>query len=244
MRLFDEQDISRTGALVLRELWDLKGAEREALVPAMHDTYVEMRREAGTVASPAVDTFLGRQGPKAFDAVVIEPSGAPRAGVIFLHGFAGNFVLECWLVAKAARTIGAVTVCPSTDFFGYWWRPAGERTLRETLNYLQGRGIRKIFLAGLSNGGLGAAGAGARVRVRAARAGIVISGAPSAGEVAGLPTLVVEGELDPRMPVAVAHAFAARTWATYAGFDGGHFVLLTHREAVGEALSRWLRAHD
>jgi surfactin synthase thioesterase subunit len=42
-------------------------------------------------------------------------------------------------------------------------------------------------------------------------------------------TLVVHGTEDPMASAAVAGAFAARTHARYAGFDGDHFVLLVRR---------------
>src|SRR4029077_9562922 len=102
----------------------------------------------------------GRQGPAAFDAIVIERArdAAPaRSAVVFLHGFAGSFTLECWLVARAADAIGAITVCPATVLSGRWGDRDGERTLRATLDFLRARNIRRVYLAGLSNGAAGAA---------------------------------------------------------------------------------------
>jgi hypothetical protein len=40
---------------------------------------------------------------------------------------------------------------------------------------------------------------------------------------------------------ASARAFAARTHASYAGFDGGHFVLLVRRAEAREAIASWLK---
>jgi len=118
------------------------------------------------------DTLLGRQVPGAFDTVVIEPraesnSASPiKTGVIFLHGYAGSYTLECWLVASAARAIGAVTVCPATDFSGHWRGEAGEQIVRATLDYLHTRGIRRVFLAGLSSGAMGASVLAPRLLLR------------------------------------------------------------------------------
>jgi hypothetical protein len=39
---------------------------------------------------------------------------------------------------------------------------------------------------------------------------------------------------------ASARAFAARTHASYAGFDGGHFVLLVRRAETRTAIANWL----
>ena len=238
-RLIDEQDVSLLGARALIHLWHLKGAERDGLVRAMHDAYVEMHQEQAVVASPVLDTLLERQSAAAFDAVIIEPKEAPRAGLIFLHGYAGNFTLECWLVAKAAQSIGAVTVCPSVGFSGHWLNHDGEETLRDTIEYLHARGIQKLFLAGLSNGGLGASGLAPRFAKELSGL-IVISGSPSTGDGGGLPILIVQGEHDPNASAVTARGFAARTHATYQGYEGGHFVLMMRRLEVRKAIARWL----
>jgi pimeloyl-ACP methyl ester carboxylesterase len=144
------------------------------------------------------------------------------------------------MMAEAARAIDAVTVCPSTGVAGQWWAPDGERTLRATLAYLEARGIRRIYLAGLSNGGVGATLLAPRFAGSLAGL-ILVSGVPSEGSAAGLPALVVHGEDDAVMSAQVAHTFAARTGATYAGFDGGHFVMMVRRAEVRDAIRRWLR---
>ena len=244
-RIYDEQDLALMGARILAMRWVLPPDERQRLVPAMHTAYVEMRRDDAFSPSPVVDTFFGRQVPSAFDTLVIEPRAEPKPGVpmkfgvVFLHGFAGSYTLECWLVASAARAIGAVTVCPATDFSGHWRGDTGERILRATLDYLQSRGIKRIFLAGLSNGAMGASALAPRF-VSSLEGLILISGAPASGGNAGLPTLVVHGSQDTVTPVEAARAFAERTHATYAGFDGGHFVLLVRRAETREAIVSWL----
>jgi pimeloyl-ACP methyl ester carboxylesterase len=193
-----------------------------------------------------LDTQTGRQGPDAFDAIVIPPHGEPgdpEAAVVFLHGYAGSFTLECWMVAEAARAIRALTICPATGFAGQWWTHDGEETLRATLAYLRQRHIERIYLAGLSNGGIGAS----RIAPRFARslAGLIlISGASPDGSTGGLPTLVVQGEGDTSVSAAVVHTFATRTGATYVGFDGGHFVMMVRRAEVRDTIASWLRAHS
>jgi pimeloyl-ACP methyl ester carboxylesterase len=244
-RLVDEQDVALAGARVLAMQWPLPPDERRRLLPAMREAYVDMQRDDAFTPSPVLGTLLGRQGPSAFDALVIEPraeggSTAPvKIGVIFLHGYAGSYTIECWLVARAARTIGAVTVCPATDFSGYWRGEAGEQIVRATLDYLHARGIQRTFLSGLSNGAMGASALAPRLA--SSLAGLVlISGAPASGGNGGLPTLVVHGTDDPMASDASARAFAARNHASYAGFDGGHFVLLVRRAETREAIANWL----
>jgi hypothetical protein len=241
-RVIDEQDVSLVGARVLRILWHLQGRERSALASTLHDAYLEMREGEGVTASPVIDTMVFRQDVGAFDTVVIEPETAPRAGVIFLHGFAGSFTLECWMVAQAARSIDAVTVCPATGFSGWWANADGEQRVSETMTYLHARGVQRIFLAGLSNGGVGAAWLAPKLAGEL-KGLIIISGAPTSGGSGGLPTLVLQGDHDPNMSAATARAFAARVRATYAELDGGHFVLMMQRTAARAAMASWLREH-
>jgi hypothetical protein len=244
-RLFDEQDPALAGARLLVRRWPLPASERERLVPAMGEAYAEMRRDDVVTPSPVLDTLLGRQTPAAFDTLIIEPRAIPKPsvpmklGVLFLHGYAGSYTLECWLLARAAREIGALTVCPATDFSGHWRGPAGERIVRASLDYLRSRGVTRVFLAGLSNGAIGASALAPRLAA-SFEGLILISGAPAGGESGGLPTLVVHGSQDTMTPAASARTFAERHKASYAELAGGHFVLLTRRTEAREAIVKWL----
>jgi hypothetical protein len=242
-RLVDEEDVALLGTRALSLAGRLPAYERERLLPAMHGAYVAMRRDDVVAPSPVLDTLLGRQTPDAFDTLVIEPraepSPAPRYGVVFLHGYAGSYTLECWLIAKAAQNVGAVTVCPATSFSAHWPGEDGERIVRASLEHLRRRGIQRVFLAGLSNGAVGASSL-ARIFAPSLSGLILISGAPSGGDNAGLPTLVIHGTDDTVASVASARAFATRTHATYQGFPGGHFVYLVRREEARKAIADWL----
>jgi len=244
-RLVDEQDMALAGTRALAMTWPMSPDERTGLLPAMSQAYRAMRWDDAVSPSPVIDTLLGRQSAAAFDTLVIEPRGESRAsvpikfGVVFLHGFGGSTTLECWLVASAARAIGALTACPASDFTGRWRGESGEKILRATLDYLHGRGIKRVFLAGLSNGAVGAT-ALAPSLASSLEGLILISGAPASGETAGLPTLVVHGLQDAVTPVEAARSFVARTHASFAGFDGGHFVLLVRRSEVRETIVNWL----
>ena len=245
-RVVDEQDLGQAGAWVLLGTWPFAHGERDGLLRAFHDAYADMRADLGSTPTPVLDTLAGRQGPSRFDTIVIEPPTPPRAALVFLHGYGGSFTLECWMLAQAARAISATTVCPATRFSGHWSERDGERTLRATIDYLHGRGLRRIYLAGLSNG---AAGASALApRFASSLAGLVlISGAPASGSAVapGFPILVVQGERDATASARAAHIFASRTHATYAGFDdAGHFVLLTRCAQVREVIATWLRRHE
>jgi pimeloyl-ACP methyl ester carboxylesterase len=244
-RLVDEQDVAQAGAQVVARMGRLPAEERKQLVPTMHDAYLAMRRDDAFSPSPVLDTLLGRQAADASDALVIEARAEPekaaaaQSGVIFLHGYAGSFTLECWLMAGAARAIGAVTVCPATGFSGYWHDESGRRIVQAALDYLHGRGIKHVVLAGLSNGAMGASALVSHF-APALDGLVLISGAPQSGSDGGLPTLVVHGRHDGVTSVEAAHAFATRTHATYAELDGGHFVLMVKRSEARQIVADWL----
>jgi predicted esterase len=243
-RIVDEQDVSLLGARLLAWRWPLTRDERPALLREMRAAYVEMRGETSASPSPVLDTALGRQRPDGFDALMFEPpEHASAAAVVFLHGYGGSFRLECWLVARAAHAIDALTICPATELAGHWSGRDGERTLRATLDHLHARGIQRVYLAGLSNG---AAGASALApKFASALAGLIlISGAPAGGTAAGLPALVVQGKHDPMASAPAAQTFATRTHASYVGIDGGHFILLIRRAQSRDAIAAWLRARE
>ncbi|HLK90653.1 MAG TPA: hypothetical protein VKZ18_12200 [Polyangia bacterium] len=243
-RIADEQDLALLGARLVVGSWPVVPDERDGLAREMSTAYAEMRRDAGGSPSPVLDTLLGRQHPGGFDTLVFEASRpAPTVGVVFLHGYAGSFRLECWLVAQAARAIDALTVCPATDFHGRWSDRDGERTLRAALDHLHARGVQRVYLAGLSNGAAGAAALAPRVASMLSGL-VLISGAPANGTSARLPALVIHGDQDRVASVAAARAFAARTQARYVGLDGGHFVLLMRRAQTRDVLARWLRQRE
>jgi len=70
----------------------------------------EAQRESDAVLAdpgalqPAAATWRGRQEPGLVDAIAVRSDGAsPEIGLIFLHGFGGNFAWPCWAMARAAR---------------------------------------------------------------------------------------------------------------------------------------------
>jgi pimeloyl-ACP methyl ester carboxylesterase len=240
-RLVDEGDMATAGTRVLLATGMLRDDERE-LPSAMTSAYGAMRRDQGDAPSPVLATYLGRQSPDAFDLVVIEPDRAasdvttsPRSALVFLHGYAGNFDLPCWQVARAVASAGVVTACPSTRWVGDWWSPAGEATLRRTIEVLKARGIDRIVLAGLSNGGYGAARLARRMN--GTFAGLVlVSGADPATPPAGIPTLVIHGSHDTMASYESARLYAANAGAKLVTLDAGHFAMLVKSEQADRAV--------
>ncbi len=243
-RLFDEQDVALFGARLLSSTNTfLTSSEAVDLVPALHAAYTALRASDGTTASPFLSTYLGLQRPGTFDVVVIEAdsSTSSQSAVLFLHGFTGNFTVQCWLVAQAAREVGMLTVCPSVGWRGDWWSPHGQTVVETTIEYLRQRGIERTYLAGLSNGAVGISRLAPRLDVDIAGL-ILIAGADPVAAQSGLPIVILQGTQDERMPSALARrvAWQAGRQTTYHEFEGDHFVLAKRVDDVRHALVAWL----
>ena len=243
-RILDEQDVVLFGTQAAPYLGAISPLERESLDLKFSQAFQEMKAQGVTPLSPFLTTYLGRQSPNEFDVVIAEPSSGkrPTTGILFLHGFGGNFTLQCWLMAQAGDSIDAITVCPSTDPSGYWWNSQGQSILQETIAYLHQRGVERIYLAGLSNGAIGASRLA--VQFKQDLAGLIlISGADPNATMTDLPVLLLHGKYDERIPVSVMeqYASAAGLTATYHLFEGDHFLLLKQFDAVQEVIVTWLR---
>jgi pimeloyl-ACP methyl ester carboxylesterase len=247
-RLIHERDLSLFGSRTAAFIgFGLSRREHEGLVPALTSAYASLAEVGGTTSSPTFNCYSLQQHPDLFDAVLIEPPAGtvPRAAVIYLHGFTGNFTVQGWLIGQAAREVGLLTVCPSVDFRGLWWTPRGEQTVRRTLDYLASRGIRRVYLAGLSNGAIGACRLAPRLRW--ALAGLIlISGADASAPDANLPVLSLHGRDDERMPVdsALRYIRQAGDRGTSQVFDGDHLLLAKKAAEVQAALAAWLRKQE
>ncbi len=249
-RLVDERDGTLLAAHALRLSGRLPRAEARDFVPALESAFTRMREAEGPVATPAVATWLGMQRPEAFDAVLIPPeSSEPTStAVVFLHGYAGNFAVYCWQMSRAARAISALTLCPSVGPEGRWKSPRGEQTLAATYAWLAARGIRRVYLGGLSNGGEGASvlvnrpvPAGLELRGL-----VLISGAETKAAPPRVPVLLVQGARDTMMPTRLMREYAQRAGrlATSVEVDSGHFAFLDHHAECQGAIATWLRARE
>ncbi len=246
-RLFDEQDIVLFGERVAARLGLISAREDAGLAKALHRGYRDMQSEGATTLSPFLHTALGQQRPESFDLLLAEPPGSSpaRAAVIFLHGYSGNFALQCWLVARPARSLGAITACPSTGVRGDWWSAPGRQIVRATLDLLRERGVERIYLAGISNGGVGVSRLAPELRDELAGL-ILISGADPSVAPPALPLLVLHGAQDERVPADVAGQYvsAAGGGASAHIVDGDHFVLLKRADAMQALLASWLARQE
>jgi len=242
--LIDEQDASLVSTRVLPLIGWILPAERDGLLDAMYAGYAGMAKSQALVPSPFVRTYLNLQHPNAFDVVVIEPENnqAIQTGLIFLHGFTGNFTMPCWLVAQAAPDM--LTVCPSVGWKGDWWTVDGEATLRSTIDYLHQRGVNHIYLSGLSNGGVGSSELAHKLTADISGL-ILISGASPDAIDSGLPVLVLAGSNDERMPADMLHSYANRMGAnaTFVELPADHFMLAKNAAEIQGIITSWLQTH-
>ncbi|WP_267145460.1 alpha/beta hydrolase [Myxococcus dinghuensis] len=245
-RLVSERDGTLVAAHLLLLTGRLPARDAGDLLTTLRTAFDRIDGATGAYETPAIATYLGLQSPDDFDAVVIPPQGRapPRVAVVFLHGFAGNFAVYCWQMAQAARAISALTVCPSVGPTGRWWGADGARTLDATLAWLASQGIRRVYLSGLSNGGVGASVLAARAMPPGLelRGLVLVSGALPSAPVPRVPTLVVQGRGDSMMPTSEVRAYVERlgALATSVEVDSGHFAFLDRRATCERAISAWL----
>lgn len=239
-RLLPERDVAVTSARAVILAGFLPANDTKNLVPTLLRSYQKMDAAEGSYPSPIVLTSLNRQNRWASDMLVVAaPSSESHSAVLFLHGYGGNFALQCWMVAQAARRAGAATFCPSTRLWGDWWRGEGPQITEDSLTKLKARGFDRIVLAGLSNGGLGASQLAPSLRGEIVGL-LLISGAMTDAPAAGVPTIAFEGDHDAMMPPQVVRDYAENTGATYVELPGTHFLLIEKPDEMTELMSRWL----
>lgn len=243
-RLVEEQDVVLSAAPLLGPMKLVPRGEGAGLTDGLRREYARMRAVEGTAPSPFASTVLGLDGRESFDLMWHEVAGRRSdVGVVFLHGFGGSFALPCWEVASAAARAGMETACPSIGQRGDWWTARGEDITRQTIAWMRARGARRIVLAGLSNGGIGASRLAPRMRGEIAGV-VLLSGAAAVEPPRGLPVLVVHGRADHMTSAGVARRYAARAGrrGTLVLLDGDHFVLVARAAEIQSHLTDWLGA--
>jgi len=105
--------------------------------------------------------------------------------------------------------------------------------------------VHRIYLAGLSNGGVGVSYLGPRLSANL-KGLILISGADPDTPMSGLPVLVVHSNHDERIPVALAQRYARQAGdrGTFYELEGDHFVLAKCADAVRDVIVAWLAQQE
>lgn len=239
-RLVDERDAALVGSRLLVMSGALRAPELPMLPVVLDDAYGTLENST-TTFTPIVSALLGLESPMRSTTIVVTAEvETPRLGLISLHGYGGNWVVQCAAVARAVPE--AITLCPSMSISGAWWTPDGEAIVKAALLNLEHRGVHRVVLAGLSNGAVGVSRLVPRLEPRI-DAAILISGVASAAPVPVVPTLLIQGRTDGLMRTATvlewARLHAGPTLAVSV-LPGTHFVLLEHPELVTEAIRQHL----
>jgi pimeloyl-ACP methyl ester carboxylesterase len=246
--LIDEQDSLIFGEAIFHRIGGDSAAEHEHITAALQAAYFELKKMHPIFGSPFLGTYLNFQQPDAFEAVVIQPTALehPEVAVIFLHGYMGNVTAQCWEIARAVGELGAVTICPSTDWTGQWWTPAGRAILSATFQNLREQGIGAFYIGGFSNGGFGVSRLAAQLAEEEGVRGLFFINGISDGAAireTGLPILVIQATQDARVPVEGTRQIAQAIGdeAIYKELEGDHFLIMKRPRPVQEAIATWLR---
>ena len=216
-------------------------SELEDLGPAIERVYRDLEARGGPLPSIWLASQSTLQSSARFDALISEPAAHTRLGVVFLHGYGGNFTWPCASVAAAVEAVNGTTLCPSVGDSGRWWTGAGPAIVLASIRALEARGIDTIVLAGLSNGGIGASRLVARFADRLG--GLLLVSGAARGTRTSLRTLLIHGSSDRMAPLGAARAFVrASTHATLEVFEGGHFVLAHREPEIRARVAEWLGA--
>lgn len=241
-RLYPEADGTLAAAGLLRTTGRLRDPQAHELSELLQQAYARTDPPAASFPTPAIATYLGLQSSTSFDTIVLRPPPqrvAPDGAVVFLHGYAGSFYVYCWEMAQAAAAANLLTLCPSLGADGKWWLPQGDATLQATLDYAHRIGMNRVYLAGLSNGAVGASALAPKHQQRLA--GLVLISGSGTTAPPNLPVLMVQGSTDQMMPAAAARAYAAQSSRIiYREVAGGHFVFLSAHERVRPLLAEFL----
>lgn len=186
-----------------------------------------------------------------------KPAAGPRPALVFLHGSLGNFKTYTWVWSKLAERNGMVVIAPSFGA-GNWDQPGGMAAVLAALDdakKIVSIDDQRIFLAGLSNGGLGVC----RLAQAAPRIfrGLLCLSPVLISEVLrdrsfqenwrGRNVLVISGEQDERIPwqyvagqVEVMKSAGVRvTVRTFPGED--HFLFFSQPGPILAEVERWMR---
>lgn len=222
---------------------------RSAVEPGLfRDLYAEVARDpVAPLPSRTLDAWVFDRGHY---GLALPPAGEALPAVVFLHGSAGPFHFYTQTLARPLTEAGFAVALPSWGW-GEWDNPAGVariEAVRASLAAHPRVDPERIYLAGLSNGAVGALHA-FTLSPSPWRACAVISGAPRRrlpwDNLAGQRLWLLSGEGDERMRFRFIRRFAERAEQAGAevelvGLDADHFAFLTHREPILSRLVAYL----
>lgn len=179
----------------------------------------------------------------------------PLPAIVFLHGSAGNFKTYTWVWSKLAEAQGVVIIAPSYGF-GNWDEDGVAAVLSAIEDAQQTVAIdpNQIYLAGLSNGGLGVSRLATEhpdlfaglIFISPVMATDIVDGAAFHSQWAQRPVLVISGDADRRIPIAYVERRVANlrdggvdvTTVIYPNID--HFLFFAEPDRILDDISIWL----
>ncbi len=235
---------------------------KQAAIPTFI-LYEEMAQDPhftrlGTVTGWAYNELIGRPFNKGHYYLYTPPnqSTEPLPAIIFLHGAAGNFKSYFWLWSKLAEQESYIIIAPSFGF-GNWRQEGGVTAVLNALDHassLTNIDPNHIYLAGLSNGGLGVSLTAdvqpdrfhGLIFISPALATEITDHEPFLNNWRNKPILLITGAEDKRIPISYIQSHLAiwqqhnlpLTTAIYANED--HFLFFAQANTVLADISQWL----
>lgn len=215
--------------------------------------YRALEEDSGWAAvGPALPAMFSAAGDLHRFEVWPRPVGTPpRQALIFLHGSGGNFLPYAHLLQQVADQTQTLVILPSYGAGN--WHNGGDAVVDAMWALARSRGLDRVFVAGLSNGGRGVTRA---VRdhpgrfAGAAFVSAVVEGdvVAATGDLAGTAVLFVHGADDDRIPVdvvgPVVDAYAGKGAAVTRVVEPGedHFFWFHRPARIAAALAAFLAA--
>jgi pimeloyl-ACP methyl ester carboxylesterase len=184
---------------------------------------------------------------------------APYPVIVFLHGSFGNFRGYMWVLRELSDAAGVAIVAP-TYGSGNWCLDSDSSVLKTLHDYFLSNpefDKKRMYLAGLSNGGAGVT-RGIRNVGRDYRGFIlispviepeIISSEGFAENLKGKPVLIIHGENDPRIPARIVRLREALmktripevSLRSHYYKEEDHFLMFSQRALLTRDISTWLR---
>jgi predicted esterase len=246
-RVIDEREATRAGLALSGHFGVMKGEEFRTFDALIDSKWAAMPEDWRGLPNPLL---MFSTASHVESLRVRAKAEGKRPCIIFLHGFGGLLSLYVHAIAEGTRGEFDV-VAPALDPLGAWWSERGQAVIEATLDCLPADVDRdRVYLVGLSNGGIGATTTLLDRELTRRFAGVVlISGVGDVPELTRpppTPVLLVSGSKDPRFPgewvheqfEALKRGGAEVTWATW---PADHFLVLTcSKEWTGRFLA-WRR---
>lgn len=242
-RVIDEREATRAGLMLSAHLGAMRGKELRAFDALIDREWRAMPEEWRGLPNP----LLMHSTPEQVESLRVRAKGTgKRPCILFLHGFGGLLSLYVHAIAEGTRGEFDV-VAPALDPLGGWWTERGLAVIEATLNTLPAD-VERVYLVGLSNGGIGATEVLQHPKLAQRFDGVVlVSGVGDVSELSAAPptkVLLVSGSEDPRFTgtwVAqqvrtLREAGAEVTWASW---PADHFLLLTHSKEWTSRFLAW-----